>query len=37
MLVAPRGGDGEMSHLLGLQAAGLALGKAWTFGHPLRV
>jgi len=22
-----------MSHLLGLQAAGLPLGKAWTFGH----
>ena len=32
-----RGGDAEMPHLLWLEAAGLSLGEARTFGHRLRL
>jgi hypothetical protein len=32
-----RGADRQMPHLLRLQAPGLTLGEAWTFGHVSRV
>jgi hypothetical protein len=32
-----RGGHRQLAHLLRLEAAGLPLGKAWTFGHSIRV
>jgi hypothetical protein len=32
-----RCGHRQLAHLLGLQAAGLPLGKAWTLGHSIRV
>ena len=32
-----RGADRQLPHLLRLQAPGLTLGEAWTFGHSPRV